>query len=315
MPTRPACELSLTMRPSPRETIVRATAWVTKNRPLRLTSIIASQSDSVTSRASWLAPRPALLTRMSMRPRSATRCCTAGSIPARSVTSSSTATARPPAARTCSTRSATSAAERAPAATVVPPDTIDDVVLSHCHLDHCGYLPALVRDGFRGPVWLTEGTGALTAIVLRDSGFLNERDAELAREGGWSKHTPPLPLYTADDADRAITHFRTVAFDTTTELADGFRFRMSRAGHVLGSASSVVVSKATVRKWAIARSASAAVYSGRGGVCLDQPPSRASSASRSLRNPLSRSTIAVSAPVPSVSHTGPRKPSRTRAGR
>lgn len=122
----------------------------------------------------------------------------------------------------------------------VPPDTIDDVVLSHCHLDHCGYLPALVRDGFRGPVWMTEGTGALTAIVLRDSGFLNERDAELAREGGWSKHTPPLPLYTAADADRAITHFRTVAFDTTTELADGFRFRMSRAGHVLGSASTVV---------------------------------------------------------------------------
>src|SRR5450756_3253676 len=122
----------------------------------------------------------------------------------------------------------------------VPPDTIDDVVLSHCHLDHCGYLPALVRDGFRGPVWLTEGTGALTAIVLRDSGFLNERDAELAREGGWSKHTPPLPLYTAADADRAITHFRTVAFDTTTELAGGFGFRMSRAGHVLGSASTVV---------------------------------------------------------------------------
>src|SRR5665647_2074111 len=120
MPTRPACELSLTMRPAPRGTIVRATAWVTKNRPLRLTSIIASQSASVTSRASWLAPRPALLTRMSMRPRSATRRCTAGSMLARSVTSSSTATARPPATRTCSTRPVTSAAERAPAATVAP---------------------------------------------------------------------------------------------------------------------------------------------------------------------------------------------------
>lgn len=122
----------------------------------------------------------------------------------------------------------------------VPPDTIDDVVLSHCHLDHCGYLPALVRDGFRGPIWLTEGTGALAGIVLRDSGYLNERDADLAREGGWSKHSPPLPLYTAADADRAITHFRTVDYDTTTELSDDVRFRMSRAGHVLGSASTVV---------------------------------------------------------------------------
>jgi metallo-beta-lactamase family protein len=142
----------------------------------------------------------------------------------------------------------------------VPPDTIDDVVLSHCHLDHCGYLPALVRDGFRGPIWLTEGTGALAAIVLRDSGFLNERDADLAREGGWSKHSPPLPLYTAADADRAITHFRTVGYDTTTELpgteqssgsprdggpSDAVRFRMSRAGHVLGSASTVVEVGAT----------------------------------------------------------------------
>ena len=76
----------------------------------------------------------------------------------------------------------------------VSPGTIDDVVLTHCHLDHTGYLPALVRDGFAGPIWMTEGTAALTEIVLRDSAYLNERDAEQAREGGWSKHDPPLPL-------------------------------------------------------------------------------------------------------------------------
>jgi metallo-beta-lactamase family protein len=122
----------------------------------------------------------------------------------------------------------------------VPPETVDHVVLTHCHLDHSGYLPALVRDGFRGPVWATQGTAALTEIVLRDSGYLNERDAEQARRGGWSKHDPALPLYTEADAVRAVERFRTVGFDTATDLADGARFTLSRAGHVLGSASALV---------------------------------------------------------------------------
>ncbi len=118
--------------------------------------------------------------------------------------------------------------------------SIDGVVLSHCHLDHCGYLPALVRDGFRGPVWLTEGTAALAEIVLRDSGFLNERDAELAREGGWSKHATPLPLYTAADAEAAVRRFRVLPFDEPTTPWDGLRLTFRRAGHVLGSASTLV---------------------------------------------------------------------------
>jgi metallo-beta-lactamase family protein len=122
----------------------------------------------------------------------------------------------------------------------VQPGTIDDVVLTHCHLDHCGYLPALARDGYAGPIWMTEGTAALTEIVLRDSAYLNERDAEQAREGGWSKHDPPLPLYRIADAERAITQFRTVAFDAPTALHDGVRLTLSRAGHVLGSASALV---------------------------------------------------------------------------
>lgn len=119
----------------------------------------------------------------------------------------------------------------------VPPRSIDDVVLTHCHLDHCGYLPALVRDGFTGPIWMTEGTAALTAIVLRDSAHLNERDAEDARRGGWSRHDPPLPLYTAADAERAIRSFTPVAFDTDLPLGPGLTLSMTRAGHVLGSAS------------------------------------------------------------------------------
>lgn len=119
----------------------------------------------------------------------------------------------------------------------VPPAGIDEVVLTHCHLDHCGYLPALVRDGFAGPVRMTPGTAALTAIVLRDSAHLNERDAENAREGGWSRHHPPLPLYTVADAERAITHFRQTPFDEPVALAGGFELSLTRAGHVLGSAS------------------------------------------------------------------------------
>ena len=119
----------------------------------------------------------------------------------------------------------------------VPPSSIDDVVLTHCHLDHSGYLPALVRDGFSGRIRMTDGTAGLTEIVLKDSGYLNERDAEQAREGGWSKHDPPLPLYTAADAAHAVRRFSTVDFGVRTPLADGVAVTLSRAGHVLGSAS------------------------------------------------------------------------------
>ena len=122
----------------------------------------------------------------------------------------------------------------------VAPAGIDDVVLTHCHLDHCGYLPALVRDGFAGPVWMTEGTAALTEIVLRDSAHLNERDAESARAGGWSRHDPPLPLYTTADAEQAITRFRQVEFDRATDLGAAIRVTLHRAGHVLGAASILV---------------------------------------------------------------------------
>ncbi|GAB6939069.1 MBL fold metallo-hydrolase RNA specificity domain-containing protein [Isoptericola variabilis] len=117
------------------------------------------------------------------------------------------------------------------------PETIDGVVLTHCHLDHCGYIPVLVRDGYRGSIWMTEGTAALTAIVLRDSGNLQERDAALAHASGWSHHDPPLPLYTVADAERAIGRFEAVPFDVDVDLSEEFGIRLVRAGHVLGSAS------------------------------------------------------------------------------
>lgn len=122
----------------------------------------------------------------------------------------------------------------------VPPHTIDDVVLTHCHLDHTGYLPRLVGDGFAGPVWCSLGTAALTGIVLRDSAHLNERDAEQAAAGGWSRHDPVLPLYTVADAEHAVQLMRAVPFDGDVALADGLDVRLVRAGHVLGAASVLV---------------------------------------------------------------------------
>jgi metallo-beta-lactamase family protein len=87
----------------------------------------------------------------------------------------------------------------------VSANLISDVVLTHAHLDHCGHLPALVREGFTGPTWCTQGTAALAAIVLRDSAYLQEEDAENARLWGFSRHDPPRPLYNAADAEKAIT--------------------------------------------------------------------------------------------------------------
>jgi metallo-beta-lactamase family protein len=119
----------------------------------------------------------------------------------------------------------------------VDPATITDVVLTHAHLDHTGYLPALVKQGFIGPVWCTEGTRRLTEIVLKDAGYLQERDAEDAAEGGWSKHHPPLPLYTLEDVDDTLTLLQPLDFDADFDLGDGIVLRFTRAGHILGSAS------------------------------------------------------------------------------
>lgn len=121
----------------------------------------------------------------------------------------------------------------------VPPGSIDAVVLTHAHLDHCGYLPALVRGGFTGPVWCTEDTRRLAEIVLRDSAYLQESDAAHAARRGYSKHRPPLPLYTVADVEAALPLFRTLPFDEehVVDAEAGLRLRMTRAGHILGSAS------------------------------------------------------------------------------
>jgi len=118
----------------------------------------------------------------------------------------------------------------------VDPATIDAVVLSHGHLDHCGYLPKLVREGFRGQIVCTPATEAVAEIILKDSGRLQEKDAESANRHSYSRHQPALPLYTEHEAIRALKRFSPLAFDQERELSGGARLRLRRAGHILGAA-------------------------------------------------------------------------------
>ncbi len=124
--------------------------------------------------------------------------------------------------------------------TIDRPEGIGDVVLTHAHLDHCGYLPALVRQGFHGPVWTSAGTAGLLPIVLRDSAHLLEEEAEYAQTAGYSKHRPPLPLYTVADVERVLDLVRSVPFGTPQATTAGATVTLLRAGHVLGSASVLV---------------------------------------------------------------------------
>ena len=122
----------------------------------------------------------------------------------------------------------------------VKPSQIDGAVLTHAHLDHCGYLPALVRQGFAGPVVCTEGTSELAAIVLKDSAHLQEEDARYAAEKGFSKHAQPRPLYTTEDVARALPMLQPVDFGRTVEVCPGVEVTLQPAGHILGSASAVL---------------------------------------------------------------------------
>lgn len=117
----------------------------------------------------------------------------------------------------------------------VPPERIDAVLLTHAHIDHVGYLPRLVRQGFHGPVYATQATQALLQIVLPDSAHLQEQDAAYANKSGYSRHKPALPLYTAGDAEETLKLIQGIPFDHPLGL-DGITVNWRPAGHILGSA-------------------------------------------------------------------------------
>jgi metallo-beta-lactamase family protein len=122
----------------------------------------------------------------------------------------------------------------------VPPQSLDAVLLTHAHLDHCGLLPKLVREGFNKPIYCTAATAELAEIILLDSAKIQEQDAEYKRrrhekEGRKGPH-PEIPLYTTEDAEAVVPLFSPVSYDNTVEIGPGIEASFHDAGHVLGSA-------------------------------------------------------------------------------
>ncbi len=126
------------------------------------------------------------------------------------------------------------------AASPIDPASIDAVVLTHAHLDHCGYLPRLVRDGLSAPILCTAETAELAALVLRDSAHLQEEDAQDANRAGYSRHQPALPLYDTADVERTLPLFQPVLLHEEVPVTDDVVLRLTSAGHILGAASALV---------------------------------------------------------------------------
>ena len=115
------------------------------------------------------------------------------------------------------------------------PAGIDAVLLTHAHIDHSGYLPLLVRNGFKGKVLCSPATRELLAIMLPDAAHLQEEEAHYANRHGFSKHHPALPLYTLADAEQALRLVHEVAFDRDVDLGGGLGLCLTPNGHILGS--------------------------------------------------------------------------------
>ncbi len=118
----------------------------------------------------------------------------------------------------------------------VDPASIDAIVLTHAHLDHCGYLPLLVRQGFQNEIYATDYTIDLATVILRDSAKLQMEDARYAAEKGFSKHPIPLPLYHLQDVEKTLGHFSAVGFRTKLNLTDDASVTFFPSGHILGAA-------------------------------------------------------------------------------
>jgi metallo-beta-lactamase family protein len=116
------------------------------------------------------------------------------------------------------------------------PANVDSVILTHAHLDHCGLLPRLVQQGFRGQIFCTPATAELARIVLADAGRLQEEDAERANRKGYTRHRPALPLFTEADAARAVLQLQPVGYERAVPVGPDITVEFLNAGHLLGSA-------------------------------------------------------------------------------
>lgn len=117
----------------------------------------------------------------------------------------------------------------------VDPKTIEAVILTHAHLDHSGYIPLLIKQGFKGKIYASHATRDLCEILLLDAGRIQEEDARRANRYGYSKHHPALPLYTENDAKKSLKYFHCMDFDKERHLKDDLIFSLSHSGHILGS--------------------------------------------------------------------------------
>ena len=131
------------------------------------------------------------------------------------------------------------------AALPVVPSSIETVVLTHAHLDHCGYLPRLVSQGFKGRIFCTPATSDLAKIVLADAAKLQEEDAERANRKRYTKHSPALPLFTTQEAARAMSMLQPVGYDRPIPVVPGITVEFINAGHLLGSAYARLTVEAT----------------------------------------------------------------------
>ena len=115
--------------------------------------------------------------------------------------------------------------------------SVNQVILTHAHIDHIGLLPRMVKNGFSGDVYTTQASIELAELLLRDSARIHEEDAAYANKKGFSKHKPALPLYTSEDANKAISLLKPVKFNKWWDLNEHLKVRWQPAGHILGAAS------------------------------------------------------------------------------
>lgn len=115
------------------------------------------------------------------------------------------------------------------------PKNIDAILLTHAHLDHSGYIPLMVKEGFKGPIYCTQASYELSKIILPDSGYLQEEDARYMAKKKASKYKNPLPLYTEEDAVKCLKQFKLIRFNDKTKISDDISFEFHPAGHILGA--------------------------------------------------------------------------------